>query len=163
MKRLITRFSILVLLSAAALWISTTNDARTLSCISPSQMWDAMATCDGAFWTGASPHYDVINHNPNHCHTEAANACQNLWGQPGYSNCYSNAYNSCVTSAQNSYYTAIDNYGSCLTAAVNPDCFEVPEFCPGAIQRASECEALANEDCCAYSDCLSASGVWRCQ
>jgi hypothetical protein len=163
MKKILTRFSILLLLSGAVVLISNTNDTKAFDCVSLNDMWDDMGECDSNFWTGTSPYHDVVYNNPNHCHTVAENACAHLLGQPGYAACYSAAYNSCIDQAETNYYNAIDNYGSCLTAAVNPDCFEVLEFCPGARDRAAACETLANEECCVYSDCLNASGVWQCQ
>ena len=163
MKRIIVRCSILMLLGAAILWISSEKDARAFSCVSLSQMWDDMATCDGNFWSGASPYYDVIQNNPNNCDQQAANQCAHLLGQPGYSSCYSSAYNSCVNSAETNYYSALSGYSSCLWEANNPDCFEELEFCPGAIDRANQCEQFANDPGTAYSECRNASGIGQCQ
>ena len=163
MRRILTRFSISLVLGAALLWISSTNDARAFDCVSLGAMWDEMAACDSGFWTGASPYHDVVNNNPDHCDTQAANQCQSLFGQPGYAACYSSAYNACVSTAETNYQGALGSYSDCLTDAVNPSCFEVLEFCPGAIDRANQCEALVNEECCAYSDCRNASGIGQCQ
>jgi hypothetical protein len=163
MRRILTRFSILLVLATALLWISSTNDARAFDCVNLSAMWDEMGACDSGFWTGASPYHDVVNNNPDNCDTQAANQCQSLLGQPGYAVCYSTAYSNCVNTVETNYYEALSTYSSCLNEAVNPSCFEELEFCPGAIDRANQCAAFENEECCAYSDCLSASGIWQCQ
>lgn len=169
MKRILVRLTILLVLGTGTLWI--TNRSKGFDCVNPSAMYDQMVTCDNNFWGGASPYHDVVNNSPNHCdevaNNTALNQCFHLYGTGGFAACYDDAYaqaySSCVSQAQSGYQSAMSSYSSCLWNAVNPTCFETLEYCPAARDRAAQCEALANEECCAYSDCLNASGVWQCQ
>ena len=166
MKRILARFTILLLVATATFWM--TNRTNAFDCVNPSAMFDQMAACDDNYWSGAAPYHDVVNNSPNHCDEIANNTAWNqCFGQPNFNDCYdaayAQAYNACVASATSSFQQAGSDYSSCLWNANNPSCFETMEFCPAARDRANQCEALANEECCAYSDCLNASGVWQCQ
>lgn len=164
MKRILVRLTILLLLGSATLWM--TNRSKGFDCVNPSTMFDQMAACDDTYWNGAADYRDVFQNNPNHCHQIAHNSA---WSQCGaYGSCYdaayAAAYSNCVNAATASYQQAGSAYSSCLWNANNPSCFETLEFCPAARDRANQCEALATGDeCCDYSECLNASGVWQCQ
>lgn len=164
MKKTCIRLVGLTVLATAVLLLVNTDRVTAFDCVSLSAMFDAQGTCDDNYWTGASPYHDLINHNPNHCTDDADNAASNGCSDPScYSIVWASTYNACVSSAVSDFQTAGNNYSNCLYSSENPTCFERVDFCDAARARASACEALANDDCCAYSECLNASGIWSCE
>lgn len=159
MKRILTRMAALALLVMATFWFGTDTQAKKWGCAD--SMFAAQSACDDTLSGTIGSYNNVTNFSPNQCDNQAQVQCGSN------STCYNNTYNNCYNSAVNNYGDRYNAYGSCVGGTINYSCYEEPDFCAAARDRANQCAALYPYEPgvinTAQMECRGASGIDQCQ
>jgi hypothetical protein len=158
MRRIASRFFVLVVLAVALIWVG--NDAIP---VHASSCWStAVSTwmgCDNAYSGTQNDHF----YAPTTCAASAASAC------PNDVPCYTAHYNACIAADQTNYNNRGDAYSSCIGVEGNAGyCIENIEdiHCELAFNRVQWCASIycPNGTVCepGWLECLAASGAWMC-
>ncbi len=190
MKRVISRFTILLILAAAGFLIYNESPVKAASCWETAySKWTA---CDNGYsnttYQQATVNSYCLNNTASICAADADSFCAsqanaNCTNNSNPNQCYNNNYNSCYSSRYQSCHTETElqcrsnindaynnrnnTYSSCLGFEGNGNnCIEqIADSCQQARDRASSCNSVYNgsEDSDALSICLENSGVSQCQ
>ena len=162
MKRILTRMAALSLLVIATFWFAT-DDTKAGKWGCAEQMFAAQSACDDSMSGTMFSYQNVTNYSPNQCNTQAQNQC--VYSQDP--NCVSNAYATCYNSTVTSYDNRYVSYGSCVSGTINYSCYEEPDFCAAARDRAGQCAMLYPYEPgvinTAQMICRDASGINSCE
>ncbi|MDQ3798297.1 MAG: hypothetical protein M3384_02505 [Acidobacteriota bacterium] len=162
MKKMFMRIMTLSVLVMATFWFGgERQQAKRWGCAE--RMFAAQSACDDAMSSTWFSYQNVTNYTPNQCHTQAYNQCVYSTNP----NCEPDAYVACYNTTVNNYDNRYVTYGNCVGGTIDYTCYEEPDFCSAARERANQCAALYPYEPgtinTALMDCRNASGIDRCQ
>lgn len=162
MKRILMRVAALSVLLTAMFWFGNdTTKAKRWGCAD--SMFAAQSACDDTLSGTIGSYNNVTNFSPNQCDNQAQIQCENSQNP----NCYTNTYNTCHNTVVNNYGDRYNTYGSCVGGTINYSCYEEPDFCAAARDRASQCAVLYPYEPgvinTAQMECRGASGIDQCE
>jgi carbohydrate-selective porin OprB len=126
-------------------------------------MFAAQSACDDTLSGSIGNYNNITNFSPNQCNNQAQYQCQNSQDP----NCYTNTYNTCHNTIVTTYDDRYGTYGSCVSGTINYSCYEEPDFCAAARERANQCAAMYPYEPgvinTAQMECRGASGIDQCE
>jgi len=161
MKRVIIRFTVLMILITTGCFLYASSPAAVTSCWETT--YNKWQGCDNSYASTQTSHF----YAQQTCTTLAQNNCQQYQiGSPAYSSCFDTALNACILQDQQNYDNRGSSYGTCLGIEGNGNnCIEQLESCDPARDRAAACNGVyfGSEDGDALTTCLNNSGFNQCQ